>query len=245
MKIKSIIAILTILILTGPGRADHHFASDTISTASGKMIITFIGHGTLMIACNNTVIHIDPVSRYAGYEKLAKADIILVTHHHGDHLDAGAIAAIKKTDTTILLTSMCAQQLGEGHILRNGQDYYTQDINIRAVPAYNIVHKRDNGDVFHPRGEGNGYVITWGKKRVYIAGDTENIPEMRELKDIDIAFLPMNLPYTMTPEMAAGAARMIKPAVLYPYHFGDTDISLLVKELKNETGIEIRTRNMQ
>ena len=245
MQIKSILILLIILTFTGYSLADHHFASDTLTTDSGPLVITFIGHGTLMITCNSTVIHIDPVSRYADYTKLPEADIILVTHHHGDHLDAGAISDIKKENSTILLTSLCAQQLGEGHVLKNGQDYNTAQVNIRAVPAYNITHKRDNGNVFHPPGEGNGYVITWGKTRIYVAGDTENIPEMRDLKNIDVAFLPMNLPYTMTPGMAADAVRMIRPKIFYPYHYGNSDIGQLLDELKDETGIDIRIREMQ
>jgi L-ascorbate metabolism protein UlaG (beta-lactamase superfamily) len=117
-------------------------------------------------------------------------------------------------------------------------------LKIEAVPAYNLVHKRDNGRPFHPKGEGNGYVITFGDKRIYVAGDTENTPEMKALKDIDVAFLPMNLPYTMTPEMVADAAKAFRPKVLYPYHYGSTDTSALVKLLEGEEGIEVRVRNM-
>lgn len=245
MRILSAIGLIIALTGTVDCRADQQFTSDTIHTASGDMIITFIGHGTLMLTCNDVVIHVDPVNQYADYSQLPAADVILVTHHHGDHLDPGAISQIKKTGTSIFLTSLCAEKLGEGKILKNGQDFNINGLNILAVPAYNIVHKRDNGQVFHPRGEGNGYVITCDESRVYIAGDTENIPEMRNLKNIQIAFLPMNLPYTMTPEMAADAARMIHPAIFYPYHFGDSDIIRLVDELKDESEIEIRIRDMK
>jgi len=113
------------------------------------------------------------------------------------------------------------------------------------VPAYNLVHKRPDGQPFHPRGAGNGYVITFGDKRVYVAGDTENVPEMKNLKNLDIAFLPMNLPYTMTPEMVAEAAKWIKPAILYPYHYGDTNTSRLVTLLKETPEIEVRIRRMK
>jgi L-ascorbate metabolism protein UlaG (beta-lactamase superfamily) len=115
---------------------------------------------------------------------------------------------------------------------------------MEAVPAYNIVNKRPDGNPFHPKGAGNGYIVTFGDKRVYIAGDTENTPEMKALKNIDIAFLPMNLPYTMTPEMVADAAKAFKPRILYPYHFGETDTSKLVKLLQAEKGIEVRVRKM-
>ena len=111
------------------------------------------------------------------------------------------------------------------------------------MPAYNIKHERSPGNPFHPKGEGNGYVIRFGNKKVYVAGDTENIPEMAKLKAIDVAFLPMNLPYTMTPEMCADAARLYNPKILYPYHFGETDTSILVDLLKDDE-IEVRVRKL-
>ena len=118
-------------------------------------------------------------------------------------------------------------------------------MRVEAVPAYNLEHKRPDGKPFHPKGEGNGYVLTFGGKRVYVAGDTENIPEMEALRDIDIAFLPMNLPYTMTPEMVAAAARAFKPKVLYPYHYGDTDPQKLVDLLKDLPAVEVRVRDLR
>jgi L-ascorbate metabolism protein UlaG (beta-lactamase superfamily) len=114
-----------------------------------------------------------------------------------------------------------------------------------AVPAYNLVHERSPGVPFHPKGHGNGYVLTFADKRVYVAGDTENVPEMKTLAGVDIAFLPMNLPYTMTPEMAADAARMIRPKILYPYHFGETDTSPIVELLQDQKETEVRIRQMQ
>jgi L-ascorbate metabolism protein UlaG (beta-lactamase superfamily) len=116
---------------------------------------------------------------------------------------------------------------------------------VKAVPAYNLIHKRDNGQPFHPQGHGNGYIITFGDRNVYVAGDTENIPEMKKLKDIDVAFLPMNLPYTMTPEMVADAAQAFQPKILYPYHYGETDTSKLGALLKDTKGIEFRIRRMK
>ena len=127
----------------------------------------------------------------------------------------------------------------------NGESKTVKGIPVEAVPAYNMEHKRSNGKPFHPKGEGNAYIVTFGDKRVLIGGDTENVPEIKALTDIDIAFLPMNLPYTMTPEMVADAARSIQPAVLYPYHFGDTDPEKLVKLLENEKDIEVRIRNLK
>ena len=129
--------------------------------------------------------------------------------------------------------------------MNNGETQTIDSVKIEAVPAYNIVHKRENGEPYHPKGLGNGYVFTFGDKRVYIAGDTENIPEMKSLQAIDCAFLPMNLPYTMTPEMVADAATAFRPKILYPYHYGDTDTSRIVVLLKDAPGIEVRIRRMQ
>ena len=119
--------------------------------------------------------------------------------------------------------------------MKNGDRRTLQGFEVEAVPAYNIVHKRPDGNPFHPKGQGNGYVITFGGKRIYVAGDTEPIPEMAALKDIDIAFLPMNLPYTMSPEMTAEAARTIRPKILYPYHYGDTDTGRLHRSSSRES----------
>jgi L-ascorbate metabolism protein UlaG (beta-lactamase superfamily) len=128
--------------------------------------------------------------------------------------------------------------------MNNGDRTTVGGFEIDAVPAYNIVHKRPDGNPFHPKGLGNGYLLTVGGKRIYVAGDTEPVSEMKNLKDIDIAFLPMNLPYTMSPEMTAEAAKTIRPKVLYPYHFGNTDTERLVELLKGQPGIEVRVRPM-
>lgn len=221
------------------------FEEDIIETSDGDLNLTFIGHGTLMFAFGGKIIHIDPVLREADYNKMPKADLIVVTHEHGDHLDPEAIKVLRQENTEIVLTEICAQKVKGGIVMNNGEVKTISGLKIEAIPAYNIVHKRQNGRPFHPKGDGNGYVITFGNKRVYVAGDTENTPEMKKLKDIDIAFLPMNLPYTMTPEMVADAAKAFKPKILYPYHFGATDTSELVKLLKGEKGVEVRIRKMK
>jgi L-ascorbate metabolism protein UlaG (beta-lactamase superfamily) len=130
-------------------------------------------------------------------------------------------------------------------VLNNGDSLIFEGIEIDAVPAYNIKNMRSEGNPFHPRGEGNGYVIHFGDKKVYVAGDTEDIPEMSKLKDIDIAFLTMNLPYTMTPGMVANAAKMFHPRILYPYHFGNTDTSKLLDLMKDQNTTEVRIRNLK
>jgi L-ascorbate metabolism protein UlaG (beta-lactamase superfamily) len=221
------------------------FEKDIISTSAGDLEITFIGHGTLIFKFNGKVIHADPFSKLADYSKLPKANIILVTHHHGDHLDLPAIDKIRDEKTNIIYTELGAEKLAGGIILKNGESKTVDGIKIESFPAYNIVHKRDNGDPFHEKGTCNGYVVSFGDKKVYIAGDTENTPEMKALKGIDVAFLPMNLPYTMTPEMVADAAKAFKPKILYPYHYGDTDVSKLVSLMKDEKEVEVRIRSMK
>jgi L-ascorbate metabolism protein UlaG (beta-lactamase superfamily) len=237
-----------ILIAAGIGMTSLHAAEekkleeDVIKTEQGDLKITFIGHGTLMFTWRGKVIHVDPVSRETDYTKLPKADLVLITH---DHLDPKALDLIRKPGTKIILTEACAEQVAGGQVMKNGDVRTVDGFKIEAVPAYNIVHKRPDGSPFHPKGRGNGYVVTFGKTRVYIAGDTENIPEMKDLKKIDIAFLPMNLPYTMTPEMVADAARAFEPKILYPYHYGQTDPNELIKLLADEKNIEVRIRKMQ
>ena len=219
--------------------------SDIIKTSAGDLKITFIGHGSLMFTFGGKVIHVDPVSKEADYTKLPKADLILLTHQHGDHLDAKALDILRTGKTELVMTEICAQQVKGGLVMKNGEVKNVGGLKIEAVPAYNLVHMRSAGNPFHPEGDGNGYVITFGDKRVYVAGDTENIPEMKKLEKIDVAFLPMNLPYTMTPEMVADAAKAFKPKVLYPYHFGETDTSKLLALLKDSKEIEVRIRKMK
>jgi L-ascorbate metabolism protein UlaG (beta-lactamase superfamily) len=222
--------MMVMLLMVGAGvvHGQEKFASDVIKTGAGDLAITFIGHGTLMFTFGGKVIHVDPVGQYADYGKLPKADLILITHEHRDHLDAKAVEQLRQPGTRIVVNRAAAGQVAGGQVMANGEVKTVAGLTIAAVPAYNLVHKRDNGEPFHPKGQGNGYVITFGDKRVYVAGDTENTPEMKALKKIDIAFLPMNLPYTMTPEMVADAARAFKPKILYPYHFGKTDPARLV-----------------
>lgn len=221
------------------------YATDRIETAIGNLEITFIGHGTLMFTFGELVIHVDPVSEVGDYSQLPKGDIILITHEHHDHFDPQTIDLLRKDDTVLMLPETCAAQIKKGIVMKNGNVRMIRGLNVEAVPAYNMVHMRKPGNPFHPKGTGNGYVISFSDKKVYVAGDTENTPEMKQLTGIDIAFLPMNLPYTMTPEMVADAATPFKPKILYPYHFGDTDTSKLLELLKENPEIEVRIREMQ
>jgi len=243
-RIVLLLIFCALLSLPSVISAQEEFEKDIVTTDGGELEMTFIGHGTLMFSYNDLIIHIDPVSREADYSTMPDADIILISHEHGDHLDHSAIKQIRKENTLILCNESSSKGLDGCIIMKNGDSRRVRNISVKAVPAYNIVHKRSSGEPFHPKGNGNGYLLTIGGKKVYVAGDTENIPEMKNFGDIDIAFLPVNLPYTMSLEMAADAAKMIKPEILYPYHFGATEISELAG-LLDETDIELRIRNLR
>lgn len=221
-----------------------NFEKDQFSTSVGELEIVFLGHGTLLMEIQGKVIHIDPFGRVADYSQLPAADLILITHEHQDHLDPDAIDKIQKADTEFIISASCAGKVKRGAVMANGDRKLIMGIDVEAVPAYNLVHTRENGQPFHPPGIGNGYVLNIGDRRVYIAGDTENTPEMKSLQRIDIAFLPMNLPYTMTPEMVADAAAAFRPKILYPYHFGSTDPSRLKELLSQDADIEVRIRQL-
>ena len=193
MRLKSCMLMCSLFMASLASASN--FASDSFKTKSGKeLIITFIKHGSLMLTYDNHSIQVDPVSEYADYTTFPKADIILITHEHGDHLDPKAIQAVEKSGTEIIANENSQKKLGKGKVLKNG--------------------------------------------------DTEDIPEMKDLKDIDIAFLPVNQPYTMTVPQAAKAAKMFSPKILYPYHYGDTKIGELKDALKG-SGIDVRIRELQ
>ncbi len=234
-------AFLFLFAVVAEAGAATRYEQDTFRTSSGKLTITFLGHASLMLEHNGKVIQVDPWTKQADYTKLPKADLIIITHQHPDHLDTLAIAELMKSDTRIIEPNAVYEILNKGTAMKNGDTMTVDGIGIEAVPAYNTTAGRDQ---FHPKGRDNGYVLTIGGKRIYIAGDTEDIPEMASLKKIDIAFLPMNQPYTMVPEQVADAARKIHPKILYPYHYGDTDVSKLTKLLSKDKGIEVRIRKL-
>jgi len=244
MRLSLVVINFLLMVIAVSVVAQESFEMDTIKTSAGDLKMTFIGHGSLMFTFGGKIIHVDPYSKVADYAKLPKADVILLTHEHLDHLDLKALNSVRTPKTLVVLTQTCVRQVEGGMVMNNGDTKIIEGLKIEAVPAYNIIHKRD-GQPFHPKGIGNGYIITFGDKRVYVAGDTENIPEMKELKGIDIAFLPMSTPFTMTPEMVADAAKVLKPKILYPYHYGETDTSKLLDLLKDTKEIEVRIRKMK
>jgi L-ascorbate metabolism protein UlaG (beta-lactamase superfamily) len=243
-KITFFAVFLSIFCLIGL-YADQEFEQDIVQTSEGNLKMTFVGHVTLMFDFDGKIIHIDPVGRYADYSQMPKADLILITHHHGDHLDPEVLNMICKEETRVVLSEKCLEEFDRGIVMHNGDEKEVKGIKIKAVPAYNIKHMRSENTPYHPKGEGNGYILELGDKRVYIAGDTENTPEMKSLNDIDIAFLPMNVPYTMTPEMVADAAKSFMPEILYPYHYGKTAPQELVELLKDVPEIEVRIRDLR
>ena len=219
--------------------------TDTFTTPGGKeVVITAIKHASLRIQFDGLEIQVDPVGAKCApatdYSAFPKADLVLVTHEHFDHFDRDAIAALRKEGTLVIANPNVSKMLGFGMALANGEGRKLDNgVSIDAVPAYNTTPGRDK---FHPKGRDNGYVLTLDGLRIYIAGDTEDIPEMAALKNIDVAFLPCNQPYTMTPEQAAKAARTIKPNVLFPYHYSETPVQK-VADLLDGSGIDVRIRN--
>jgi L-ascorbate metabolism protein UlaG (beta-lactamase superfamily) len=187
----------------------------------GRLHVTPLGHGSLLLKYSDIVIHVDPYSEAADYNDMPKADQIWITHEHFDHLDRAAIDLIRRPETQFLVPPSAIDQMGapaQMHVLRNGEHTCIGDIKIKAVAAYNAVRERSPGVKYHPRGLGNGYVATFDDQRIYICGDSEFIPEMKGLKDIDLAIIPVMLPYTMSPQEAVQAVQSFTPRQVLAYH---------------------------
>jgi len=243
MKVFKTILFLTIMMATA---CAQNTSKDTFKTHSGKkVVLTAIKHASIEINYDGREIEVDPVGEIApetDYRSFPKADFILITHEHNDHLDARAVAELEKEGTVIVTNQNSARILGKGKVMKNGDNLQlAPDITLDAVPAYNITPGHTQ---YHPKGRDNGFVLTLDGLRIYIAGDTEDIEEMNNVKNIDIAFLPTNQPFTMTPEQTAKVARIIRPKVLFPYHYSDTKIDEVSKLLKG-SGIDVRIRNYQ
>lgn len=256
MKTKHII-IFSVLWLTiactSTGSSQTHglinsqIYMDTFKTKSGKEVkFTPIKHASMEISFGNVKIQVDPVidatPPHTDYTLFSKADYILITHEHYDHLDIEAVKTLSKENTVIVTNKNSADQLGKGKIMANGDTLQlADDIWMEAVPAYNTTPAHMQ---FHPKGRDNGFILVLDGLRIYIAGDTEDIDEMADVKDIDVAFLPCNQPYTMTPQQLRRAADIVKPRVLFPYHYGDTDTTAIIQSLER-TGIDVRIRNFE
>jgi L-ascorbate metabolism protein UlaG (beta-lactamase superfamily) len=230
-----------ILLVAGVISAQTKRPVDEGTTSAGPVRLTIINHASFVIEAGGQVIHVDPVGPDR-YEGLPQADLILITHGHGDHFAPAAIEKLRKPGTVILAPESVAAKLAGATIMRNGETKQIGPHTVEAAPAYNLKRGPSAGSFYHPKGDGNGYVLTIADRRCYIAGDTEAIPEMKALKNIDVAFLPMNLPFTMTPEEVAEAARSFSPKVIYPYHFRGADMTALPKALEG-SGIDVRIRD--
>lgn len=216
---------------------------DVFQTKSGKTVrFHALMHASIRIEYDGKEIEVDPVlklrERTVDYSAMPKADYIFVTHEHPDHFDQAAIKTLTGDKTQLVTNRRCRDMLGYGTVMANGDRLQVaEDFTVEAVPAYNTTEANKK---FHPRGRDNGFILTIDGLRIYVAGDTENIPEMAAIRDIDIAFLPCNQPFTMTPDQLVKAAKMVKPKVLFPYHYGDTDVSGLPKLLGNEMDVRVR-----
>ena len=242
---KLIICLLAVLGLT-TACAQKNYEIDEFKTKSGKTVkFHALMHACIRIEFGGKEIQIDPVAklgnRTVDYAAMPKADYIFVTHEHGDHYDAKSIKQLTGEKTQLVMNKRCADMYGAGKVMVNGDKLQLKDVSVEAVPAYNITEGHTQ---FHPKGRDNGYILTIDGLRIYIAGDTEDIPEMSQIKDVDIAFLPCNQPYTMTPDQLVRAAKVIKPKVLFPYHYGQTDLSGVPAALKGP-GIDVRIRHYE
>lgn len=215
--------------------------SDVIPTNQGDLKITPIVHASVMLEWNGKVIQVDPSGSNGGnFNGLPKADLILLTDIHGDHMDRAKIDLLKKTGTVIVAPSAVQKTIGEAQTIANGQTKTFAGIQIEAVPMYNMKRGPAPGKLYHTKGRGNGYILTLGGKRIYLSGDTECTPEMKALKNIDIAFVCMNLPYTMTPGEAATCVNDFKPKIVYPYHYGKSNLQEFTSAVHD--GVEVRLR---
>jgi len=226
------------------------FEEDVIKTSGGDLKITSVGHASVMFTFGGKVVHVDPVSDVADYSLLPKADLILVTHDDPDHLDRKAVQALSAAATKLIVCPNCSLYLPAGRIMINGETDTIADFKVEAVPAYNIFGRGGNGKPYAPRGSTNGYIVTFGDKRVYIAGITESIPEMQKFKPIDVAFLPLNeigrglALRTMNPSMFTNAVSVLQPKILFPYNYGSNDPAKFA-ELVKTPGIDLRVRDMK
>ena len=246
-KTMAIILAMLGLSLSAFSQTPQQTEVDEFKTESGKEVkLHALVHSSIRIEFGSLELYIDPVTKMGNrtidYTSMPQADFIFVTHEHGDHYDKDAIKQLSKVGTRFITNRRCADMQGYGLVLKNGdKEDLNLGIKVEAVPAYNTSEGRTQ---FHPKGRDNGYILNLDGLRIYIAGDTEDIPEMADIHDIDIAFLPCNQPYTMTPDQLIKAARVIKPKVLFPYHYGQTDVTTLPASLKDD-GIDVRIRHYE
>jgi len=227
MRTRAFFLSVCILAVAGVVAADDPPAGGTnvVPTSAGPLVIHPIEHATFVMEWDGKTIAVDPVGDVEAFADFQKPGLILITDIHGDHLSSEVVAALASASTTIVAPAAVAEKLPAGNpaevkVLANGSSMTWQGVSVEAVPMYNLDPQKQK---FHPKGRGNGYLLTLGGKRVYIAGDTEDIPEMRALENIDVAFVCMNLPYTMDVEAAADAVLEFQPEIVFPYHYRGTE----------------------
>jgi len=243
--LRSLALGLLVGVCTPSAHAADRLDGDRIATSEGDLIIHPINHATLVMVWKDKIIQVDPVGGARRFDGLPKPNLILITDIHGDHLSAETLEALADPKANIVAPSAVAEKLPEKlrqqtSVLANGESKTVSGVTVEAVPMYNLTADRLK---YHNKGRGNGYVVLLGGKRVYLSGDTEDIPEMRALKNIDVAFVCMNLPYTMTEEQAASAVREFKPRIVYPYHYRGSDLEKFKKLVGADSGVEVRLRD--
>ena len=212
--------------------------TQTFSTSAGEVKITPLFHASALIQAGGKTIYVDP-AKPANLDGLPKADLILISHIHPDHFDPEAIVAISQPATQVIAPASVVEKFPSAKPMANDQTKQWQQWTIEAVPAYNLTRGPAAGQLFHPKGRDNGYVLTYGGKRFYFSADTEGVPEMRALKNIDVAFVCMNLPYTMPPDEAAESVKAFHPKIVIPYHYRNSDPKIFQQRLAG-SGIEVR-----
>jgi len=235
MKLTFIVACLLVAV-TLHGQSGT--STQIFSTSAGPVKITPLFHASTLIEAGGKAIYLDP-AKPTKFEGHPKADLILITDIHQDHMDPDSIAVVSKSGTEILAAPAVVTTVKEAKPIANGETKTWNDWTIEAIPAYNLKRGPAPGKLFHDKGRGNGYVLTYGGKRFYFSGDTEGVSEMRALKNIDVAFVCMNLPYTMPPEEASDAVKAFHPKIVIPYHYRGSDLAVFQKSLEG-TGIEVR-----
>ena len=238
--------VLTLGVVTS-GAAEPALTGDSVPTKDGDLIIHPINHASLALGWKGLVVYADPAGEAKKFEGLPHPDVIVVTDIHGDHLSGETLKSVVGEKTAIVVPpavaeskSMPPELRSRLVILRNGETNTVAGLTVEAIPMYNLTPARSK---FHTKGRGNGYILTFGDKRVYLSGDTEDIPEMRSLKNIDVAFVCMNLPYTMTVEQAASAVRDFRPKIVYPYHYRGSDVAKFKELVGSDLGIDVRLRD--
>jgi L-ascorbate metabolism protein UlaG (beta-lactamase superfamily) len=239
MKVILLTLCSTGVFLLGMAPLAHAAAQpQEFATSAGPVKITPLNHASTLIEAGGQVIYLDP-AKPVKFSGLPRADLILITDIHGDHMDPDSIKDVSKSGTEIMAPPAVVQTVTTAKPIGNGETKSWQSWTVEAIPAYNLKRGPTPGKLFHDKGRGNGYVLTYGGKRFYFSGDTEGVPEMRALQNIDVAFVCMNLPYTMPPEEAAEAVKAFHPKVVIPYHYRGSDLSVFQKALQG-TGIEVR-----